>query len=173
MSLVVDRPGAGAPEPDEVPDGADEPAGASEASAARADRTDGDGAPETRAAALVRVLVAMATLGAAVVHFAFAPEHLGENGAHGAFFLAVGWLQLACAAALAFRARPLRLWLGVTALVDAGVVAVWVLSRTAGVPGSDREPVAFPDTLTTVLEVVAVAGAVVLLTGWLARPAAS
>ena len=59
-------------------------------------------------------------LGAAVIHFAFAPDHLDEQTSHGVFFLVVGWLQLLGAGALAFRWRPQRAWLLGTA------VSAWV-----------------------------------------------
>ena len=44
---------------------------------------------------------AAACVGAAVIHFAYAPTHLEEDTLHGVFFLAVGWAQLTVAFALA------------------------------------------------------------------------
>ena len=44
----------------------------------------------------------MAMRKTAIIHFAFAPDHLDEQTSHGVFFLVVGWLQLLVAGALAF-----------------------------------------------------------------------
>jgi hypothetical protein len=110
----------------------------------------------------LRWLVAAACVGSAVVHFANAPVHLDEEGSHGAFFLAVAWGQLGVAFALA-RWREVRWpWWSAVAL-NAAVIGVWALSRTAGVPGSDAESIGFPDALATGLEVVAVLGALAAL----------
>ncbi|HMG42387.1 MAG TPA: hypothetical protein VK611_13700 [Acidimicrobiales bacterium] len=113
---------------------------------------------------VTRAVAAAGLVGAGVIHFAYAPVHLDEELSHGIFFLVTGWLQLALAAGLVLRARPQRLWLGATAAVNLAVVAVWVVSRTVGVPGSEKEGVAFPDVAATLLELTAVAAAVVLLT---------
>jgi hypothetical protein len=117
---------------------------------------------------IARTVAALAMLGAAIVHFAYAPDHLDEQTSHGVFFLVVGWLQLLVAAALAFRWRPRRAWLLGTAGLGLGVAGLWLLTRTAGLPGEDTEPVGFPDTLASVLEVVAATLALSLALGWLA-----
>ena len=126
--------------------------------------------PERRATVgeTLRWLTIVACVGAAVIHFAYAPGHLDESATHGTFFLVTGWLQLGLAFALA-RWRDARApWIAVAA-VNAAVAAVWVLTRTAGLPGDDPESVGFPDTLATVLEVVAVVAAVAALRPALAR----
>ena len=110
----------------------------------------------------LRWLVAAACVGSAVVHFAYAPTHLDEQASHGAFFLTVAWAQLGVAFALARWRGPRWPWWA-AAGVNAAVIAVWVLSRTAGVPGSDAESVGFPDALAAGLEAVAVLGAVLAL----------
>src|SRR5215831_17839211 len=48
----------------------------------------------------VRALVMAASIGAAVIHFAYAPVHMEENTVHGLFFLLMGWVQLGIAFAL-------------------------------------------------------------------------
>jgi hypothetical protein len=116
---------------------------------------------------LVRYAAAWVLLAAGVIHFAYAPSHLDESGSHGAFFLAVGWVQVVLAAGLAFRLRPERVWWAVTAVANAAVIGVWVVSRTAGVPGSEAESVGLPDVMATVCEAVAVMAAVALLRGLL------
>ncbi|MDD9370399.1 MAG: hypothetical protein PV358_09825 [Acidimicrobiales bacterium] len=123
--------------------------------------------PRPRVAEALRWLVVAVCVGSAVVHFAYAPTHLDEEASHGAFFLTVAWAQLGVAFALA-RWREVRWpWLA-AAGVNAAVIAVWLVSRTAGVPGSDAESVGFPDALATGLEAVAVVGALLAL-----RPALS
>ncbi|HEX6568955.1 MAG TPA: hypothetical protein VF015_07315, partial [Acidimicrobiales bacterium] len=116
----------------------------------------------------VRWLVAAACVGAAVIHFAYAPPHLDEAASHGAFFLAVAWAQLGAAVALA-RWRDARWPWWAAAGLNAAVIGVWVVSRTIGVPGSDAESVGFADVLATGLEAVAVAGALVALRPAVAR----
>lgn len=113
-------------------------------------------------------LAAVAMVGAGIVHFAYAPMHLDEELSHGLFFLAAGWLQVVLALALVTRIRPRQLWLGATALVNLGIIGVWVVSRTVGVPGSEAEAVGFPDVTSTVLEAVAVLVACGILSGLLA-----
>jgi hypothetical protein len=111
---------------------------------------------------ILRGLVIAACVGSAVIHFAHAPVHIDEDAAHGAFFLAVAWGQLGVAFALA-RWREIRWpWLAAAGL-NAAVIAVWVVSRTVGVPGSDNKSVGFPDLLATGLEAVAVIGALAAL----------
>jgi hypothetical protein len=109
----------------------------------------------------VRRVLALLSGGAAVLHFGFAPGHLDEAALHGAFFVAVGWLQLLWA--LAVWTGPSRRLL-VLGLLNAVVVGVWVVSRTVGVPfgedGGSSEAVGFPDVLASVLE-----GAIVLASG--------
>jgi hypothetical protein len=114
-----------------------------------------------------RAVAAAGLVGAGVIHFAYAPVHIDEAFTHGAFFVVTGWLQLAFAGVLVLRARPERLWLGAIAVVNLAVVAVWVVSRTVGVPGSDTESVGFPDVAATLLELIVVAAAVLLLLGLL------
>jgi hypothetical protein len=80
-------------------------------------------------------------------------------------------LQLVLAVALATRIRPRQLWLAATVLVNLGIIATWVVSRTVGVPGSEAESVAFPDVTASALEAVAVLAAFAVLSGVLAdRP---
>jgi hypothetical protein len=110
-------------------------------------------------------LLVVASAGAAVVHFAYASAHFGEYWAYGAFFVAVAWVQLLWAFAIIH--RPSRGLVLAGAVFNGLVIAVWVLSRTAGVlvgPGaSSTEAIGFPDVLATALEAAVVFGAVVLI----------
>lgn len=120
----------------------------------------------------VRWLAVAACVGSAVVHFAYAPRHLDEETSHGVFFLTVAWAQLGAGFALA-RLRDVRWPWTAAAALQAAVVAVWVVSRTAGVPGSDAESVGFPDALATGLEAVTLVAAALALRPALAeRPVA-
>ncbi len=120
--------------------------------------TAGLGAPEApaRQALLpLAVLVAGASAASGAIHVAFAPEHFGESWRHGLFFALAGLAQIAWAGAVV--ARPSRRVI-VAGVAQIGIVGVWVVSRTIGIPiGSPAEGVAFPDSLATALEVVIVA----------------
>jgi hypothetical protein len=133
------------------------------------------GPPPAGAGSIVdplRTLVIAACIGGAVIHFAYAPVHLREDALHGVVFLGMAWAQLGLAFALA-RWRDARWPWQAAAGVNAAIIALWVVSRTLGVPGDDPEPVGFPDALATGLEAVAVAGALVALRPAVARrPAA-
>ncbi len=125
------------------------------------------------AAVVVRGLVAACAFGAAAIHFGFAPDHFGESRFHGAFFFLAGWAQLAFG--LAVILRPSRAVLRVGILLNVAIVVLWAVSRIAGMPFGDdpwvAEAVTFPDTLATVLEVLAVVGSYLLLAGRLERRA--
>jgi hypothetical protein len=125
------------------------------------------------AAVVVRALVAACAFGAAAIHFGFAPDHFGESRFHGAFFFLAGWAQLAFG--LAVILRPSRAVLRLGILLNVAIVVLWVVSRVVGMPFGDdpwvAEAVTFPDTLATLLEVLAVVGSYVLLTGGLERRA--
>ncbi|MGW0735010.1 hypothetical protein [Streptomyces sp. NPDC002851] len=79
-----------------------------------------------------RVIAAFAALGAAVIHLASAPDHYGEWWPAGVFFYAVGALQIGWALAALRWPGPAVMLLGL--LGNAGVMAIWAVSRTVGVP---------------------------------------
>ncbi|MEY2405893.1 MAG: hypothetical protein QOG39_809 [Acidimicrobiaceae bacterium] len=108
--------------------------------------------------------LAVLSLGAAVIHAAFAPGHFSESWSHGLFFAVLAWLQVGLAYFLL--ARPSR-WVYVAGLFNIVVIAVWVMSRTVGVPffpgAGTTEDVGFPDALSTELELFLVLGCAALL----------
>ncbi|MGH9015216.1 MAG: hypothetical protein ACRDZ1_14970, partial [Acidimicrobiia bacterium] len=114
----------------------------------------------------LRNALALLSLGAAGIHFAFIGVHWAEDWAHGAFFAIVAWAQLGWAAGIVL--RPSRVLLRAGALGNGAVIATWVVSRTMGVPvgphAGSPEPVAFYDSLATVFELGIVAGSLALLT---------
>lgn len=105
--------------------------------------------------AILRPLLVIAGVGAAAVHFGYAPAHLDVNTVQGVFFLTVAWLQLGWALALAKRPSPLVYRLGI--LLNAVVLGVWLVSRTTGISG-DVEPFGFPDIVASGLAAFIVIG---------------
>lgn len=117
--------------------------------------------------------MAVFSLGAAGLHFAYTPSHLAEYWLYGVFFVALACAQLLWAIGVVF--RPWR-WLLVAGIAgNAAVIVVWVLSRTIGVwvgPNATvSEAATYPDMLSTALEALIILGAVVIVfhPGLLAR----
>jgi hypothetical protein len=73
---------------------------------------------------------------AGAIHIAALPGHLDESLLFAGFFLLSGAFQVATGFALRTRASR-GLWVAVLA-ANAGVVGLWVLSRTTGVPVGPR-----------------------------------
>jgi hypothetical protein len=155
MTDLLARPAGGAPQ------GADQP-------------------PEPRLAAQPGALafgpLVLASLSAAagIIHLVMAPSHLAESTAEGAGFLVAGWVQIGLAVALIRSSPPRRPLLGAVAAVNAALVALWAVSRTAGLPGvgshaGHAASVTLVDGTAVAFETVLVLGALALL--W--RPAAA
>lgn len=103
-----------------------------------------------------RVWAAYASLGAGLVHAAVVGEHLAEWWAAGVFFALLAAYQLGWAVAcLAWERVPL---LVPTVLLTAATLALWLVSRSTGLPvGPDAwspEAVGVPDVASGVLELV-------------------
>jgi hypothetical protein len=100
-----------------------------------------------------------------VIHFAVAGEHFAEYWLFGAFMLVTGWLQAAWSVGVVVRPWRWLLWSG--AVLNAGVIGIYIVTRTVGdVVGPtphDVEPLGFGDGLCTVLEAVVVVGCLWLL----------
>jgi hypothetical protein len=116
-------------------------------------------------AKVVGYCLAIASAATAVIHFAVAGEHFAEYWLFGVFMLVTAWLQAGWSVAVVVRSWRWLLWGG--ALLNAGVVAVYIVTRTVGdVVGPtprDVEPVGFGDALCTLLEAVVVVGCLWLL----------
>ena len=114
--------------------------------------------------AILRPALALLSAGAAVIHFVVIPGHWDEYWGQGFFFLVAAVAQLLWA--LWVVVAPSRLIYLAGAAGNAAIVAMWVVTRTAGVPAGpgagEREAVEFADTLATAFEVVLVIGALVL-----------
>jgi hypothetical protein len=102
-------------------------------------------------------IAAVATAAAAGIHFAVVPEHLREWWGFAAFFVGCGVAQLVWAA------LPFSPAVGVWG--NAAVVALWLVSRTSGLPfGPDAgtpEAVGGVDLASVALELAAIAALVV------------
>jgi len=71
--------------------------------------------------------------GAGLIHLVMIPPHIGESWAEGIAFAIVGWAQIAAAMALV-RKRGSRGLYSAVIVGSAAVIAVWVWSRTIGLP---------------------------------------
>ena len=113
----------------------------------------------------LRLLVAFASAGAATIHFAVIAQHFEAYWLFGTFFVGVGLLQLAWAVLVL--ARPSSGLYLAGAAGNALVAAMWVVSRTAGLPlgpeAGAPEAVGIADTVTSVYQIVLALGAIVLL----------
>jgi hypothetical protein len=109
--------------------------------------------------------LAALSVGAAAIHFAVTFEHFDEYVLYGAFFLVLSWAQMIWAAVVLWRPSRPWLWLGIAG--NALVIAVYVASRTVGLPiGPDvshPEPVGALDVVSIVLEAALIAGCAALL----------
>lgn len=118
----------------------------------------------TPAATLHLPLAVVASSCAAGVHAAMGPSHLAAATLFGLFFGASALAQLGWAAAALRRVTPTLLWWGIA--LNAGCVALWVLTRTWGLPGGlmpVREPVGPWDLAAVAWELVVVAACAALL----------
>ncbi|MFM7616934.1 MAG: hypothetical protein ACKO72_05675 [Actinomycetes bacterium] len=107
---------------------------------------------------------ALLSVAAAAIHFGAMGEHAGVSWSHGLFFAGAAWCELVFAAWILWRPTSRAAWFGIA--LNAGVLAVWVVSRTVGIPiGSDGEPetVGFIDTLASFIEVATIVACVGLL----------
>jgi hypothetical protein len=116
--------------------------------------------------------LAALSVGAAVIHFAVTFGHFQDYVLYGVFFLVISWAQLIWPAGLFWHPsrgkrlwEPLWLWLG--AAGNAVILAVYIASRTVGLPfGPDLhqpESVGALDVVSCALEFILIAGCVALL----------
>jgi hypothetical protein len=112
-----------------------------------------------------RSALAMLSATAGLIHFAAAPSHFGQGALHGLFFVALGVFQVATAVLLVRSSASWPLW--ASAGGSFAILAVWVMSRTTGVPIGPEpwtpEPVGFADSAASILEILVAGGALVLL----------
>ena len=113
----------------------------------------------------MRLTLALASIGAAVIHFMVTPDHLEEFVLFGVFFLGLGIFQAVWAGGILLKPNTLVVAAGV--LVSVLVIGVWALSRTAGLPigpeAGEPEAVGLSDVLATALEGLIALGGTYLL----------
>ena len=92
---------------------------------------------------------------AGIVHVVVAPEHFHEATLYGTFFATSAGLQIAWAALVVRRASRQLLLAGL--LGNAGIVLLWAVTRTVGIPlgpeAGSVEAVGLLDVATTLAEV--------------------
>ena len=110
-------------------------------------------------------LAALASLGAAIIHFAVVPNHWQEWAPAGVFFAAIALFQLLWAPLVLARTTPSVLGVGI--MLNLGAIALWAVSRTAGAPfgphAGQPELVQAADLCALLLQIYVVMGA-----GWVA-----
>jgi hypothetical protein len=116
--------------------------------------------------ALVRWPIGLLSLVAAVIHFAVTAEHFEEFVLFGVFFLVLAAFQLVWGVVVPQRLSPLVLWVGL--VVNLGVIVIWVVSRTSGLPvgpeAGEAEEIGLLDGVSTAAEALIVLGSAWLLT---------
>jgi hypothetical protein len=109
-------------------------------------------------------LLVIATVLSAAIHVSVVPDHLEEYRVFGLFFVFVAGAQIAWA--IAIRVSRSAVVLATGAALNMGLIGAWAISRTTGVPiGPDAwmpEPIGGLDVAATLLELLALAGILVL-----------
>lgn len=104
---------------------------------------------------------------AGLIHVLAAPSHLEEWIGYGAFFLLASTAQVCYALLLAIETPSRKLfWAGI--LGNAAIIALWVVTRTTGIPffgpeAGEVEPVGLLDSISKITEVVLIYHLVLLL----------
>lgn len=103
-------------------------------------------------------LVVELSFGAAAIHFAVIGEHFAEFVPYGVLFAGLAWFQVGWGTA--YLLRPEQRLALVAMTVNVGAMAVWLVSRTAGLPigpaPGEIEPVGDLDLLATTFELALV-----------------
>jgi hypothetical protein len=105
----------------------------------------------------LRVLGAVLAFAAGVLHLAQIGVHLEEGWHIAGFFAATGLVQVGVSLWL-MRPRR-RVWLWITIIGSAAVIAVWIVSRTIGLPfveGGQPETLGIADAFASLLEAITV-----------------
>jgi hypothetical protein len=141
-----------------------------EASAEASSLITRDEAP-SRFSDVLRNATGVFSAGAGAIHFGVIQSHFEEYWAFGVFFATAAWLQILWAMWVV--ARPGRVVALIGIAINGTITVVWIISRTVGIPFGPEpgvaEAVEFVDVAATSLQVLAVLGALGLLTGSGAR----
>ena len=113
-----------------------------------------------------RSILAFTSLAAGVIHAVAVPEHLRESLLFGTFFVVIAAFQIGWGGMFQDGVDPGRRFLTTGVVVNAGLVVLWIVSRTVGVPVGPEpwmpEPKGALDVAATTLELVFVAAALLL-----------
>lgn len=111
------------------------------------------------ASSAANATLASLAFGAAVIHLAVIPAHLAEFPPYGIAFAGLAIVQVAIGIAGLAGAWRLVRWPAIT--VTIGVIAVWIASRTMGLPVGPEawhpEPIGVADVVATAFEIGLVA----------------
>jgi len=123
------------------------------------------GSESSRFSDLLGNATAIFSAGAGAIHIAVIQAHFDEYWAFGLFFAGAAWLQILWAIWVV--ARPSRV-VALTGIgINGAITAVWVVSRTVGVPLGPEpgvvEEAEFVDIVATSLQVLVILGALGLL----------
>ena len=115
----------------------------------------------------LRFTVAVASAGAATIHFAVTDQHFAEFFLYGVFFVVIALAQLVWVVAVVYNSTR-RVYL-IGALGNALIAVTWIISRTTGLPfgpeAGEPEPVGIADLVSTAFEFAIVVGSLLLLRG--------
>jgi hypothetical protein len=133
------------------------------------------GARAGEPAVKLRGSLALASASAALIHVMAASHHFSEWWLFGTGFVVMAVLQ--AASAVVFERFDFKLAPHAAIAINLPIVALWVWSRTLGLPfgpeAGEPEAIGIADTLCSVTELVIVGGALALARGasdrWLAR----
>ncbi|MGQ0825252.1 MAG: hypothetical protein ACT4OX_09545 [Actinomycetota bacterium] len=113
----------------------------------------------------VRYFVAICSFAAGILHLLAMAAHADHHPTVGRAFLATAVLQIIWGGLLLV--EPRRIVIAVGAIATAGAITAWVFTRTKGIswfPGFELpEPIEWRDVVTQFFQLLAIAGAVVLL----------
>jgi hypothetical protein len=122
-------------------------------------------AGETVLVRQIRFFTAICSFAAGILHILAMVAHADHHPTLGRAFLAIAAVQIAWGVMLIVEPRRMVVLLG--ALATAGAIVVWIFSRTKGIswfPGlEDVEPLEWRDVVAQFFQLLAVAGATVLL----------
>jgi len=114
---------------------------------------------------LVRAVVLSAA--ASAIHMLMTPVYFQQWLGYGAFFFTVSFAQLLYATSLAVAPTfRLELWAGIVG--NGAIIAMWLVTRTLGIPffgpeAGQVQPVGIPDLLATLVELALIVHLAVLL----------
>jgi hypothetical protein len=119
------------------------------------------------AAVEARTSLALASLSAGLIHVMAGLHHWTEYWLFGCGMFVMAVAQIAGAAAVGYTSSRLALWGAV--VVNLPIVAIWIWSRTTGLPfgpaPGEAEAVGIPDAVCTFTELVLTGGVIALLRG--------